>query len=65
VGRPGLEPGTTGLKVHALQHLNHCESTLYSVIKTAPSPILARLERTKWGPPSEFLPKVRAPNSTL
>ena len=38
VGRPGLEPGTTGLKVH-------CECNAGRAFQHPPSPILARLRR--------------------
>jgi len=52
VGRPGLEPGTTGLKVH-------WELNGHGTFQHPPSPILARLTRVETRPLDHFPPKSR------
>ena len=55
VGRPGLEPGTTGLKVHL-------EFNGDRAFQHPPSPILARLRRAASRTPDRLLQPGETPN---
>ena len=63
VGRLGLEPGTTGLKVHAPTCRSLVKSICCSVFNSYPSPILARLKWTRSRLPSGLLTTIWAQNS--